>query len=113
MMAFDNKAYMREYNYRPEVKARRKEYSRWSAILRKYGITKLGVWLMWRAQGDKCFLCGESLGGFDSLYHIDHDHKTGMIRGLLHNKCNQMLGQADDDPKLLRKGADYLEAANE
>lgn len=40
---------------------------------------------------------------------IDHDHKTGLIRGLLFWHVNKALAAFNDDPKLLRQAADYLE----
>ena len=40
---------------------------------------------------------------------IDHDHKTGLIRGLLFWHVNKALSAFNDDPKLLRAAADYLE----
>lgn len=51
-----------------------------------------------------CYLCeGES----DLC--IDHDHKTGKIRGVLCKKHNLALGLFNDSPTLLRRAADYLE----
>jgi len=39
----------------------------------------------------------------------DHDHKTGMIRGLLNPLINRALALFEDNPKWLRAAADYLE----
>lgn len=39
---------------------------------------------------------------------VDHDHKTGKVRGLLCRRCNTMCGQGDDDPARLLRGAQYL-----
>jgi hypothetical protein len=41
--------------------------------------------------------------------HVDHDHGTGAIRGLLCSSCNQALGQMKERPELLRAAAEYLE----
>ncbi len=41
--------------------------------------------------------------------HWDHDHQTGKFRGWLCQTCNFILGNAGDDPVLLRKMADYAE----
>ena len=40
---------------------------------------------------------------------VDHCHETGKIRGLLCGRCNNMIGYAKDDPKVLILGAKYLE----
>lgn len=40
---------------------------------------------------------------------VDHDHKTMKFRGILETGCNASMGQAGDNPKVLRKLAAYLE----
>ncbi len=45
-------------------------------------------------QGLDCALCGRSLAGH--LAHLDHDHKTGRIRGVLHRDCNTLLGKIEN-----------------
>jgi hypothetical protein len=44
---------------------------------------------------------------------IDHDHKTGMIRGVLCQKCNLGLGHMNDDIALMRNAIAYLEKYQE
>jgi hypothetical protein len=39
---------------------------------------------------------------------IDHDHKSGKIRGILCDKCNRMLGFANDSYNILIQAAEYL-----
>ena len=54
-----------------------------------------------------CEVCGEPS---NKTLHIDHDHATGAVRGVLCEGCNHALGNAKDNPALLRSLADYLEA---
>ena len=39
---------------------------------------------------------------------LDHDHRTGKVRALLCNRCNRVLGLAEDSPELLSKMSNYL-----
>ena len=51
----------------------------------------------------ECIICGS-----DETLVVDHDHKTGKIRGMLCNHCNRGLGHFRDDPELLEFAAIYL-----
>ena len=42
---------------------------------------------------------------------VDHDHRTGKVRGLLCNPCNTALGFLNDSVAVLRLAAEYLEKA--
>ena len=60
-----------------------------------------------------CGLCGDkpSIKGKDNRthsLHVDHDHQTGKVRGLLCQKCNLALGYLRDSPDLAEKAAAYL-----
>ncbi len=55
---------------------------------------------------EACEVCGRT--GPGSL-HVDHDHKTGKVRGVLCRGCNITLGYIEDMPERLRMLANYLE----
>lgn len=65
--------------------------------MRKYRITNLfGLTMeqygaMVEACGGKCQICGEPPSGRYKNLAIDHDHKTGEVRGLLCHRCNMPL----------------------
>lgn len=46
-------------------------------------------------QGNKCALCGQALLPKEAV--LDHDHKTGHIRGVLHRGCNTALGRIENN----------------
>lgn len=54
----------------------------------------------------ECIICGERQA---LQLSVDHDHKTGLVRGALCTRCNLGLGHFRDSPKLLRFAALYLE----
>lgn len=58
------------------------------------------------AQDYRCAVCGEP--PTRRRLDVDHDHKTGAVRGLLCSDCNIALGKFRDDPDRLRAAADYL-----
>ena len=75
-----------------------------------YGLTEEDYKAMLERQDHCCAICGSTeWPGKDNRPHVDHDHATGRIRGILCSKCNLAIGHMDDDPKRLRAAADYLE----
>lgn len=96
------KQLVREYNrLHPETKQRQRA--------KHYGLTLEEKESIYESQGGRCAICGGdgTNGKWDTLY-IDHDHKTGKVRGLLCARCNFALGQFDDDISRLEKAAEYL-----
>ncbi|WP_347178584.1 endonuclease VII domain-containing protein [Streptomyces iconiensis] len=41
--------------------------------------------------------------------HVDHDHVTGRVRGVLCFSCNAALGQLKDRPDVMRRAIAYVE----
>ena len=61
---------------------KKKISDRKSHLKRKYGLTLEEYDAMLEAQGGVCAICGEPRPEERTL-HVDHDHETGAIRGLL------------------------------
>jgi hypothetical protein len=60
--------------------------------LRKYGLTYAEFELLLAQQNFGCAMCGTKIPGGRGTFHVDHNHKTGRIRGLLCSTCNHKLG---------------------
>jgi hypothetical protein len=88
---------------KPEAKRR----ARADHLMRKFAMTIEQYDSMLEAQGGGCFICGRP-SREDSSLHVDHDHSTGRVRGILCFCCNNALADFQDDPALLRKAASYV-----
>ena len=77
------------------------------ARIRSYGISVEQYNYLLKTQNGVCWICNEPNVVGKSL-NIDHDHKTGEVRGLLCGKCNTALGLLKEDPHLLIKDYEYL-----
>ena len=73
-----------------------------------YGLRETDVQAMLASQGGLCAICRTS-----PAVHIDHDHATGAVRGMLCFRCNAALGQLGDSPETLVRAARYLLTAAE
>jgi hypothetical protein len=78
--------------------------------LSKYGLTEDGYQQLLEVQGGCCAICSSpDADSRGRALHVDHDHNTGKVRGLLCKNCNQALGLLADDSARLRKAASYLD----
>lgn len=111
------RALQKKRNSSPEAKAKLALYRKtekgksrkWeSAIRLRYGITAKIYETMLAEQGGVCAVCKSPSSGRKSpKFHIDHDHDSGALRGLLCNTCNNGMGLTDSPDLLLAKVA-YL-----
>ena len=90
------------------------EAQRESSLKKNYGIGIADFNVMLSKQNNVCAICGKPEKdlnhntGTPRNLAVDHDHKTGKIRGLLCGNCNKGLGKFLDDPELLLKAVNYL-----
>jgi hypothetical protein len=64
----------------------------WAHIKRRYGITRDQYEEMFDAQNHCCAICHRHANEFKQALHVDHNHETGQVRGLLCFPCNTRLG---------------------
>jgi hypothetical protein len=73
-----------------------------------YGISSDDLLILIVQQNNVCALCKQPFTS-SKFTHIDHDHKTHQIRGILCHKCNSGLGLFNHDKQKLLQAIDYLE----
>lgn len=74
-----------------------------SHLRRTYGLSATDYQRVSRTQGGVCAICRDGAAA-----HVDHDHETGRVRGLLCFNCNAGLGQFKDKTELLMAAMTYL-----
>lgn len=89
---------------------RKKHPDKWKAWreqdrLKKYGLDEQGYYALLWFQDDSCAICRAP---FVSTPHIDHDHGSGEVRGLLCANCNTALGKLRDCPVVVGRALQYL-----
>ncbi len=82
----------------------RSKLNRQWRFTREYGLTPEAYAALVDGQGGLCAICRER-----EAQHVDHDHMTGAVRGVLCFPCNAALGQLKDRVDLLKAAIDYLE----
>lgn len=101
-----------DVHMRDGLRSRCRSCESWSTRLARYGLTRAAFDTMLEAQGGRCAICRtispptgrHSRDG----WHVDHDHTTGRIRGLLCRACNHLLGNAEDSIARLEAAIAYL-----
>ena len=71
-----------------------------------YGITPEEYEILFQQQNGVCAICGQPPKKFRLA--VDHDHESGIVRGLLCRSCNRGIGIFRDDPYLLQLAVAYL-----
>lgn len=82
--------------------------SRKHKLKSRYGMTIEEYDYLLDKQEGCCAICGTDDPNGRGRFHVDHNHETGEVRGLLCNGCNIALGGFKDSPEILLKARDYL-----
>ena len=82
---------------------RERDRERW--LRAKYGLTPQSFNELLERQEGACVICGRVMG--EDL-HVDHDHHSNSVRGLLCGSCNRGIGLLQENPKHLYRAAQYI-----
>jgi hypothetical protein len=116
-----NKVRRERYANDPEYRERQKDQSRnrpnkeekkrHQHLKELYGLTHDQYTEKLASQNGVCAICGNGHSGRLNAKHlsVDHDHDTGMVRGLLCSKCNMGIGYFKENHEILQKAIDYLD----
>ena len=107
-----------DYKYTQEWREanpqRGREHQRKGRLKRRYGLTLTAYAALKEAQGNCCAACGISFQSMINKHiHVDHDHASGKIRGILCRGCNVALGAMTDDPVKITSLLKYIERQHE
>ena len=88
--------------------AKNEEYSYGRGISRAYGIDLVEYNKLLVKQKHSCYICKKHKDTFKKRLCVDHNHKTGKVRGLLCASCNYVLGHSKDSVRILKTMIKYL-----
>lgn len=80
-------------------------------LLKRFGITEDQYDELLRKQDGRCAVCKRTAGSFRARLSVDHDHKSGHVRGLLCVHCNRYVvgrHRVDAGASLLKAAYEYL-----
>lgn len=84
----------------------KKQYTECGWRFARHGITQQKYQAILKRQNYCCPICHRNL--IINKEAIDHDHRTGKVRGILCTNCNTALGKFGDSPNILRRVLEYL-----
>ena len=102
--------YAQKSNKQRTKESRKLEHDYFKEVKTLYGITKEQYLTLLKDQHNSCAICFIDFTNWSSKRrpHIDHDHETGVIRGILCGPCNMGIGQLKDSVDLLESAVRYL-----
>ena len=90
--------------YSPEDRRKR--------ALKDYGLSITDYETLLNSQKGLCAICASPEGRTGTRLYIDHDHSSGLVRGLLCGNCNSGLGMLGDNLEGVEAAAAYLRKNN-
>ena len=104
-----NKEHTREYRrkYRSQHPEKFVRYDRYGHVYKQYGLNKDEYLKLEQVHDGKCALCNKT-----SKLYVDHNHETGVVRGLLCPRCNVGLSFIED-AKFGMLAQDYLRGSSQ
>jgi hypothetical protein len=96
---------MREYRLKNIERIKVKD--RFKSLKRRYGMTSVEYEMMLATQNGKCGICGRAEWVKHGHLSVDHDHKTGKVRGLICNWCNSGIAFLDNE-RFMESAMKYL-----
>lgn len=84
-------------------------------LRRCYGIDLIEYAMLFNKQGQRCAACLAALdiNTGDRDVHLDHNHSTGAVRGIVCKKCNSIVGLCGENPVTLARIAQYIRRHDE
>lgn len=84
---------------------RKKDFEQYkkASIKSKYNLTMEEYYLMLEKANYQCEICGEKTN-----LEIDHNHKTGKVRGMLCDRCNRTIGMFKEDINIMSNAIKYI-----
>jgi hypothetical protein len=77
----------------------------------RYGLYLEDLDEIYESQDHRCAICNVTEAeGPKNRFHVDHDHESGEVRGLLCQNCNIGLGKFKDNVEFLEQAIAYLKA---
>ena len=88
---------------------KRKAFQRDYDLRRHYGMSLVEWEAMFEAQGRRCAICrDDNPTPVRAKWHTEHDHATGVVRGITCPDCNFLLRHCRENPAILMAAAEYL-----
>ena len=102
------KDYYKKYHKKYQATDKYKLASKKAALKRYYGITLDEHNKLLISQNSNCAICSKNQSTLRRGLVVDHDHKTGKVRGLLCDACNHGIGNFQDNQANLTSAIGYL-----